>query len=100
MKSTIYAIYLYDFDKKSFTGQQLYFNNEKDALNYCLMHNINFILLGIKDLYIHIETEKELKEEELNKMLKDYAVFYRDIAFKIVERCSDIKDSLKEEEVV
>lgn len=100
MKSTIYTIYLYIFEKKTFTDQQLYFNNEKDALNYCLMHNINFILLGIKDLYVHIECGKDLKEEDLNRMLKDYAVFYRSIAFKIVERCNDIKDSLKEKEVV
>ena len=100
MKSTIYAIYLYNFEKKTFTDQQLYFNNEKDALNYCLMHNINFILLGIKDLYVHIECGKDLKEEDLNKMLKDYAAFYRSIAFKIVERCNDIKDSIKEEKEV
>lgn len=100
MKSTIYTIYLYNFDKKTFTDQKLYFNNEKDVLNYCFMHNINFILLGIKDLYVHIECGKDLKEEDLNKMLKDYAVFYKDIAFQIVKRCNDIQDSLKEKEVV
>ena len=74
MESTIYTIYLYNFEKKTFTDQQLYFNNEKDALNYCLMHNINFILLGIKDLYVHIECGKDLKEEDLNKIFER---FYR-----------------------
>lgn len=100
MKSTIYTIYLYNFEKKSFTDQQLYFNNEKDALNYCFMHNVNFILLGIKDLYVHIECEKDLKEEDLNKMLKEYAVFYKETAFRILRRCYDVRDFLKEKEVV
>lgn len=98
MESIIYTIYLYDFDKKSFTDQQLHFNNEKDALNYCFMHNINFILLGIKDLYVHIECGKDLKEDDLNKMLKEYAVLYKEIAFKILRRCYDVRDFLKEKE--
>lgn len=98
MENKLYLIYLYNFEKKTYIDQQIHFNNEKDALNYCFMHNINFILLGIKDLYVHIECEKDLKEEDLNKMLKDYAVFYKDIAFQIVKRCNNIQDSLKEKE--
>lgn len=97
MENKLYLIYLYNFEKKTHTAQQIHFNNEKDALNYCLMSNMGLILLGIKDFYFHIEYGKDLNEEDLNKMLKDYAVFYRSIAFKIVERCNDIKDSLKEE---
>jgi len=61
MESTIYTIYLYNFEKKTFTDQQLYFNNEKDAVNYC-------------------------------------AVFYKEIAFKILRRCYDVRDFLKEKE--
>ena len=95
MENKLYLIYLYNFEKKTYIDQRIHFNNEKDAVNYCFMNNINFILLGIKDLYIHIECEKDLKEEDLNKMLKDYAVFYKDIAFQIVKRCNDIQDSLK-----
>lgn len=98
MENKLYLIYLYNFKKKTYEAQNIHFYNEKDALNYCLMSNLGFILLSKKDFYFHIEYGKDLTEEDLNKMIKDYAVFYRDIAFKIVERCNDIRDSLKEEE--
>lgn len=98
MGNKLYLIYLYNFKKKTYEAQNTHFYNEQDALHYCLLSNLNFIFLDKKDLYFHIEYGKDLTEEDLNKMLKEYAVFYRSIAFKIVERCNDVRDSLKEEE--
>ena len=86
MENKLYLIYLYNFEKKTYIDQRIHFNNEKDAVNYCFMNNICINLLS-KDLYFHIKYGKDLTEEDLNKMLKKYAVFYKETAFRILRRC-------------